>query len=154
MKWLHKPQLAKFILNCWPPLLGAGIKLVELNDDFRFARVRLKLRFWNKNANHSQFGGSIFAMTDPFYPLLLMGILGKEYYIWDKLADIDFIKPGCSDLYADFVISEEKIMAILEATKGGQKTFPEFVVNIVDEQGVVVARVRRILYVRKKPIYR
>jgi hypothetical protein len=37
-------------LNAWP-FWGAGIKIETLSPDFRFCRVTLKSRWWNKNAN-------------------------------------------------------------------------------------------------------
>lgn len=135
-------------------ILGAGIRITNISDDFRYVKVRLKLRWWNKNANRTQYGGSIFSMTDPTYALMLMGILGERYYVWDKEADINFIKPGATDLFAEFVISEEVIGSIMKATASGDKVFPEFVVNVQDANGEVVSRIRRVLYVRKKPKYR
>ena len=146
--------MARVLLNCWPPLIGAGIKILHWSDDHRFARVRLKLRWWNKNAYRTQFGGSIFAMTDFMFTSMFMGALGNEYYVWDKLADIDFIKPGRTDLFADFVITEEQLETVIENAKEGNKIFPEFVINILDANGEVVARVRRVLYVRKKQQFR
>ncbi|TOF15233.1 DUF4442 domain-containing protein, partial [Vibrio parahaemolyticus] len=85
---------------------GAGIKILHISEDFRMAKVRLKLRWWNKNANRTQYGGSIFSLTDPIYSLMLMGILREEYYVWDKEASINFIKPGQSDLFAEFKITD------------------------------------------------
>ncbi len=85
---------------------------------------------------------------------MLIGLLGKEYYVWDKHAEINFIKPGNSDLYADFVISDNCLRDILDATAGGDKHLPEFMVQVKDIQGEVVSEVKRTLYVRKKPQYR
>ncbi|WP_281544154.1 DUF4442 domain-containing protein [Grimontia sp. SpTr1] len=150
----YKPGIVKFALNCWPPFWGAGIKILNISEDFRHVKIRLKLRWWNKNANRTQYGGSIFSMTDPTYALMLMGILGEKYFVWDKEADINFIKPGSTDLFAEFVISEETIASIQQATANGDKVFPEFIVNVQDANGEVVSRVRRVLYVRKKPKYR
>ncbi|SMY15011.1 hypothetical protein PAQU9191_00227 [Photobacterium aquimaris] len=70
----YKPSLVKLALNLWPPFWGAGIKILFISDDFRYIRLQLKLRWWNKNANRTQYGGSIFSLTDPVYSLMLMGI--------------------------------------------------------------------------------
>ncbi|KLV04288.1 MULTISPECIES: DUF4442 domain-containing protein [Photobacterium] len=150
----YKPGIVKAALNIWPPFWGAGIRIVHISDDFREVKIRLKLRWWNKNANRTQYGGSIFSLTDPVYALMLMGILGKEYFVWDKHAEINFIKPGQTDLFADFVISEDCLSDIHKATEGGDKYFPEFVVHVKDANGEVVSQVKRVLYVRKKPQYR
>lgn len=154
MYQFFRPSIIKFALNLWPPFWGAGIRIVRISDDFREVQIKLKLRWWNKNANRTQYGGSIFSLTDPMYALMLIGILGKEYFVWDKQAEIHFIKPGDTDLYADFVISEDQLGQIRCATINGDKYFPEFVVQVKNTRGDVVSQVKRVLYVRKKPQYR
>lgn len=151
---VYKPKIVRFALNIWPPFWGAGIKIENISDDFRIVKVRLKIRWWNKNANRTQFGGSIFSLTDPIYALMLMGILGEKYFVWDKEASINFIKPGSSDLYAEFQISQDTLERILSETADGEKCFPEFVVYVKDSEENVVSEVQRKLYVRKKPKYR
>ncbi|NGZ13332.1 DUF4442 domain-containing protein [Vibrio aestuarianus] len=150
----YKPNIVKWALNSWPPFWGAGIRIDEISDDFRQVKMRLKLRWWNKNANRTQYGGSIFSLTDPVYSLMLMGILGEKYYVWDKEASINFIKPGQSDLYADFEITQDQLDTILASTVNGDKCFPEFIIHVKNAQGDVVSEVQRKLYVRKKPKYR
>ncbi|MEH0665466.1 DUF4442 domain-containing protein [Vibrio scophthalmi] len=151
---IYKPSVVKFALNIWPPFWGAGIRIVSISEDFREVKMKLKLRWWNKNANRTQYGGSIFSLTDPVYSLMLMGILGKQYYVWDKEASINFIKPGQSDLHADFLISQQMLDDILTQTAGGDKCFPEFITHVKDSNGMVVSEVQRKLYVRKKPKFR
>ncbi|NOH78979.1 DUF4442 domain-containing protein [Vibrio sp. RE86] len=151
---IYKPNIVRFALNAWPPFWGAGIKIESISDDFREVKVKLKLRWWNKNANRTQYGGSIFSLTDPVYSLMLMGILGEQYYVWDKEASINFIKPGQSDLFAEFCVTQDQLQSILEQTSDGDKCFPEFVTYVKDSQGNVVSEVQRKLYVRKKPKYR
>ena len=145
-----RPQLLKFLMNCWPPFWGAGIRIEQLSSDYRFCRITLALRWWNKNANRTQYGGSLFSMTDPVYSMLLMGILGNDYYIWDRGAKITFIKPGKGRVFADIHLSQEQLSAILTATQEGHKHFPVFRINITDEGGALIAEVERTLYVRKK----
>ncbi|MEL6117247.1 DUF4442 domain-containing protein [Photobacterium sp. SP02] len=154
MNKFYKPGIVKFALNIWPPFWGAGIRILQISEDFRHVEICLKLRWWNKNANRTQYGGSIFSLTDPVYALMLMGILGKEYFVWDKQAEVNFLKPGQTDLKAVFTISDQCIEDIKRSTAGGDKHFPEFVVNVADSKGEVVAQVKRVLYVRKKPQYR
>jgi hypothetical protein len=151
---VYKPNIVKFALNIWPPFWGAGIKIIHISKDFRNVKMRLKLRWWNKNANRTQYGGSIFSLTDPVYALMLMGILGERYFVWDKEASINFIKPGNSDLHADFLISQDTLDDILAKTADGEKCFPEFMIYVKDSHGTVVCEVQRKLYVRKKPKYR
>lgn len=89
-------------------------------------------------------------MTDPIYPLMIMGALGGDYHVWDKKADIDFIAPGRDALVAEFWLSDSVLQAIKAATNDGEKHFPEFLVHIKDSQNQVVCEVNRTVYVRKK----
>ena len=57
----------KRLLNVWPPLFFTGIKVLSIQEDFKHAKVKMALRFYNKNFVGTQFGGNLYAMTDPFY---------------------------------------------------------------------------------------
>lgn len=147
------PKVIKTGLNLWPPFRGAGIRIDELSSDYQTCRVSLKFRWWNKNANRTQFGGSMFAMSDPIYPLMLMGILGHEYVVWDKAAEIEYIAPGKTRLLAEFFLTDAQIQAVRDATKTGEKMFPKYEILITDVHGTEVAKIRRTLYIRKKQKY-
>jgi acyl-coenzyme A thioesterase PaaI-like protein len=154
MRWAFKPQIMRKLLNFWPPFFFSGIKVAVLAEDYRYARVELKNRLWTRNINNSQFGGSMFAMTDPIFPLLLMGALGKEYIVWDKQADIDYIKPGLGTLSAEFILTDEMVADITAHTASGAKYFPQFLVHVKDQDNNIVCEVNRTVYIRKKPQYR
>ena len=137
-------------MNWWPPYLFSGVRVLRLPDDWRSARVALRLHFFNRNYVGTQFGGSLFAMGDPFWMLLVMNSLGRDYIVWDKAGEIDFVSPGRGTVYADFELTEERLEEIRRATADGGKALPWFEHEVVAEDGTVVARVRKQLYVRLK----
>jgi len=65
------PRLLRWGMNVWPPYLGAGIHVRSISGDWSEAVVELRARLLNRNYVGTHFGGSLFAMTDPFYALLL-----------------------------------------------------------------------------------
>ncbi len=142
------------MINLWPPLFFARIKLVSLSDDFREAKAQMKLSAWNSNGVGTLFGGALFSMTDPFYMLMLMARLRDEYIIWDKQADIDFIKPGKGKVTAEFLITDQLLADIERHTADGDKYLPEVITYIKDESGDVVAKINRTLYIRRKKRFR
>ena len=81
-------------INLYPPYLGASVRVTYLSDDFRRVEVEMPLRFYNRNYFGTHFGGSLYSMCDPFYVLMLANILGPDYIVWDKAANIRFKKPG------------------------------------------------------------
>jgi len=144
-------MLLKLILNLYPPYWGTGIFVSRVSADYKEIIVHMKMRWYNRNYVNTHFGGSLYAMTDPFFMVMLIQVLGKQYIVWDKAVHIDFIKPGQGKVTARFIIKEEQIDNILEKTADGQKYLPEFSVDIKDEAGDTVARVTKTLYIRKKP---
>lgn len=146
-----KATILRHIINVWPPLFFNAIKATYISDNFREIHVSLKLRWYNRNNVRVQFGGNLFAMTDPWYMLMLMENLGRDYYVWDKKASIDFISPGRGHVSARFILTEEKIAEILAATANGEKYLPEFEIDILNAENKLVARVHRTVYVKRKP---
>lgn len=142
--------LLKLVGNFWFPFLGAGIKIVDVSKDYHYMKVVLKRSWYNANYVGTQFGGSMYAMTDPFYMIMLIQILGREYIVWDKAAFIEFKKPGKSNLTAEFRISREQIELIKKNTENYDKFIFDIPVDIFDQEKVVVASVKKTLYVRKK----
>lgn len=145
-----KRRLFSFAVNLWPPFLGAGIRVKNIQPDWRAIHVEMKLRFWNSNYVGTHFGGSLFTMTDPFYMLMLLENLGRDYVVWDKAATIRFKKPGKGKVRAEFRLTESQIGEIRELLGTQEKVEPTFLAEVKDESGVVVAEVEKVLYIRKK----
>lgn len=139
-------------IRFYPPYLGAGVRITHISDDFLTVKVELPLRFYNKNAVGTHFGGSLYSMCDPFFMLMLINILGKDYIVWDKAATIRFKKPGKGVVKATFSISPERIAEIRAAADTQGKVEPMFQVSITDSEGDVVAEIDKLLYIRKKAV--
>jgi hypothetical protein len=137
-------------INLWPPFLGAGIRITHIASDMKAVDVEMKLRFWNANYVGTHFGGSLFAMTDAFYMLMLMANLGRDYVVWDKTATIRYRKPGRGTVRVEFRLFDNQIDDIREQLKTLPKYEPAFSVEVKDEAGVVIAEVEKRLHVRKK----
>lgn len=142
------PHIFKHMMNIYPPYVGAGIKVDEVNFDTGVIRITMGLNKLNQNIVGTQFGGSLYSMTDPFIMLLLMQKLGNEYVVWDKSASIDFIKAGKTAVTADIAISDEEVAMIKDLAKDGEPVFRDYSIDIKDKQGVIVAKVEKKLYIR------
>ncbi len=140
----------KWMLNIYPPYLGTGISDKFIAPDFKRILVQLKMHWYNRNYVKTHFGGSLYAMTDPFLMLMLIQILGKNYVVWDKSAQIEFIKPGLGTVSAGFIITEREVEYIIKQTAGGKKYFHDFMIEILDENGEPAAKVEKRLYIREK----
>ena len=101
------PFVSKFMLNHYSPYKGSGIEIDKIDLKNYHIRVKMPLTRQNKNIVGVHFGGSLYAMVDPFYMSLLMHHLGNKYIVWDKAANIEFLTPGRSTVYADFRLNAE-----------------------------------------------
>ncbi len=145
------PGALRLGMNLWPPFVGAGIHVLEIAPDYRHVIVRLRHGLLNRNYFGTQYGGSLFSMTDPFYALMLLHNLPRGYRVWDRASRIEFKTPGRSNVFARFELTDAMIAEVLAATAGGEKYEPTWPVDIVDDAGTVVATVEKTLYIRLAP---
>lgn len=137
-------------VNRYPPFIGMGIRMTSFRDDFTRFEVELRARWYNRNLFGTHFGGALYAMADPFYVFIVTVNLGRGYIVWDKSAAIDFLKPAKGTIRGVFEICEERLKEIRsEVDELGKNTY-QFETELVDETGLVVARVKKEVYVRVK----
>ena len=138
------------LVSLYPPYLAAGIRVHHPKDDPHRIVVRMGLHFWNKNLFGTQFGGSLYSMCDPHFVFIVMKNLGPGYVVWDKAAQIEFLKPGRGRVTATFHVPKEQIEEIRAAADRGEKVEPVLTAEIVGDDGEAVARVTKRLWVKKK----
>lgn len=148
------PSRMKWLLNFYPPYIGAGVRITDIEESWQGMRVEMRLRWFNRNAVNTHFGGSLYSMVDPHLMLLMMQCLGKDYVVWDQAANIRFIKATKRPVSAEIRLSDSMLDSIKTACASGDKYLPEFVIEIRDDAGTLVAEVEKTLYVRLKPSLR
>ncbi len=144
------PRSLTIAMSLWVPNLFSGIRVHRYSDDWTRVRVTLRVNLITRNFVKTAFGGSMQAMTDPYFFMLVMHQLGPDYVVWDTRAEIEFVKPGRGLLTAEFEVPVERIAELRERAVGGAKVLEWFETVITDESGDTVARVRREVYVREK----
>ncbi|MCC3278887.1 DUF4442 domain-containing protein [Arthrobacter sp. zg-Y40] len=145
-----QPGTVRRFMNIWPPFAFTGIRVTRLDPDYLGVSMRLREHWWNRNVAGVHFGGSLFAMTDPFWMMLLLHHLGKDHVVWDKSAEVDFIKPGNGEVTAEFTLAKADVERLRKLAANGDKVLEWFSVDITDKTGAVVARVRKQVYIRRK----
>src|SRR6202045_5341801 len=129
------PAHLRRLVNLWPPFLGAGIRIKHIAPDMKSVDVEMKLCWWNANYVGTHFGGSLFAMTDAFYMLMLMHHLGRDYIVWDKAATIRYKRPGRGPVRAEFRLTDGQIDDIREKLKNLPKYEPVLLIEVKDDAG-------------------
>jgi acyl-coenzyme A thioesterase PaaI-like protein len=140
----------KKLLNLYPPFIGAGIRLKEYNKEGTSYLVEMKLRWYNRNVYGTHFGGSLYAMCDPFFVFAAYSYFGDNYTIWDKSASIEFKRPGKGTVRALCHIPDDQLEEMKKAVDTeGKKTF-HFKAAVKDKDENVVAIVNKEIYIKKK----
>lgn len=150
LKLKYAGFLMRHGINFWGPFMGAGIKVVDADDDFTMIKVELRDRWYNRNIVGVHFGGSLYAMCDPFYMGMLLHHLGRDFVIWDKGASIKFKRPGKGTVSAVFAISKDEIARIRAEAESQEKIQPVFSTTVRDADGKVVAEIEKTVYIKAK----
>ncbi|HEX5037615.1 MAG TPA: DUF4442 domain-containing protein [bacterium] len=145
------PQILRVLTNFYPAYLFSRTVVKSVSPDWREIVVVIKKSLWNRNYVGTIFGGTLYAAADPFLMIMLIKILGiEDYIIWDKGAEIDFKKPGRSDITFRFRIMDTDLRRIKSGLRKSPKIVPEFLVEGVDAEGDVCVAVKKRIYIRRK----
>jgi acyl-coenzyme A thioesterase PaaI-like protein len=147
---MKKASKLRWLMNWWPPFIGAGIKVETVSEDFRHVRVQLKAGRLRRNYVGTHFGGSLFAMTDPYWMIMIMENLGRDYLVWDKAGEIEFVRAVKEPVWCEFRLDDALLDEFRNAAAGGEKYLRWMPVDVCTADGEVVARVRKQIYVRLK----
>ena len=104
--------LFKVGFNLAPMYRRSTARVSYVSDDLKLVKIKLPINYKNRNYMNTIFGGSMFAAVDPIPMLQLVNLLGEDYMVWDKSAEIYFRRPAHVDLYAEFRFSEEELVSI------------------------------------------
>jgi acyl-coenzyme A thioesterase PaaI-like protein len=142
--------LLRLAMNLWPPFLGARIHVARIAADFREVEVEMPLRLTNRNNVGTHFGGSLYAMTDPFFALMVLNNLPPGMLVWDRAATIEYVAPGRGRVRSTMRLTDADLESIVRMTAGGAKHLHVFKAEVVDHEGLVIARVEKIVYIRSR----
>ena len=149
-----KSRRMRLVFNCWPCIWCSGGKIEFIAGDYSELHVSLKLNIRTRNRVGTVYGGSIYSSVDPYFMLLLMEILGKNYVVWDKAASVKFIRPIVEKVKCRFLITEELIAEIKNRiVANGEYTF-ELPLTYEDEQGRAYAVFSKTVYAADKTFYK
>lgn len=139
-------------MRLYPPMLFQRIWVKRIYAGFRGADIKINRSLLTSNLGNSIFGGTIFTATDPFYALLFGQILQHKGYpitVWLKSAQIQYIKPGRSDLYYTIIITNEMIREAETTLQRNGKFIKGYPIEIFDSSGTLCATAINEIYIRK-----
>ncbi len=127
---------------------------MHVSRDLRSIRVMLRHSWKTVNPAGTLFGGSLYAVTDPMFAMLLALQLGDDVVIWDKAGSIRYRRPGRSHLFADFHVTDEDLDAVRAGLRDRGETQRDFKVELKDGQGRVHVEIEKTVYIATKACYK
>lgn len=149
-KYVSSPGAIRRIMNAWPPFVFSSIHIDHISNDWRHVRTTLRKNPLTSNYLGTLYGGSLFSMTDPFWMLMVLHNLGDGWVVWDKAAEIEFVKPGRGRVTTSFTLTDEKLDEIRHQAETQGKALVWFSNDITAADGTVIARVRKQVYARRR----
>jgi hypothetical protein len=144
----------RFFMNLYPMYFGTGGKILFWSGDSTEVHVRITRNIWTYNYVGTIFGGSMFSATDPFYMLMLYRIFSEDFVVWDRSAQIKFIKPSKVTLFARYSLSQDILESIKkEVFEKGASNYL-FKIELLDSKGVIHALIERTVYIATKEHYK
>lgn len=149
-----RSRTMRWAFNFWPCIWCTGSRVEFIAGDFKELHVGLKLNIRTRNRVGTVYGGSIYSSVDPYFMLLLMEVLGKEYVVWDRGASMKFVKPIVEKVKCRFLVSDELVADVKHhVAMRGEYTF-ELPLHYEDEKGKVYATFTKAVYVADKVYYK
>ena len=143
-------RVSRWGFNWFPAYRSTGARIEYIAADWREVRVRLPLTWRTRNYVGTMFGGSMYAALDPIYMVMLIKLLGSEYEVWDKAANIRFRRPGRCTLRATFRVDPGGLETIRAIVAQDGKAEHRFTVDLLDAAGEVVASCEKLLSIRQR----
>jgi hypothetical protein len=154
-RFISKSTVLKYGFNLSPMYRRTSAKVIYISEDF--LNIQIKLPFGYKNANYVNtiFGGSMFSAVDPFPMTQLMNLIGDDYVVWDKAAEIFFRRPAKEDLYAEFIYTEEELEEIkLKAHEQNEFEIIKTTKLTNKDKSIVYCEVRKRVYIANKAFFK
>ena len=85
--------------------------------------------------------------------VILVQRMGHSFIVWDKAATIRYKKPGKTDCFARFEVTDQELAAVRDEVNEKGRINWVRIVEIRDVAGDVVAEVEKTLYIATRAYY-
>jgi uncharacterized protein (TIGR00369 family) len=136
-------------LEDYPPFQAMDVRVLELPDNWRHARILLPLNERNRNPGGSMFGGCMASLADPI-PALACYRQFPEFAVWTRELQVDFRRPGVTDLELRFELPQGVIDQIAQELQEKGRSTPCFEFGFYDQEDALVAWVLNRVAIRPK----
>lgn len=154
-KYISKNKLFKHGFNILPMYRRTTGRITQVSKDLCNVSLEIPISYKNKNYVGSIFGGSMFSAVDPIPMVQLINIIGDDFVVWDKKAEILFKRPAREKLYAEFIYTYEEIEGIKQRVKVENEIEIIKTVQLTNKSKTTVfCTIKKTLYIADKSFYK
>ncbi|WP_420320656.1 PaaI family thioesterase [Flagellimonas sp.] len=154
-RFFKKNVLLKYGFNLSPMYRRSTGRITLISEDLLTITMKLPISYKNRNYVNSIFGGSMFSAADPIPMVQLINLLGPDYVVWDKSAEIFFKRPARETLYAEFQYTLKELQEI--KAKVAQQNELEIIktTNLTNkDKSKVFCHVKKTIYIADKAYFK
>lgn len=145
-KYIGKDKLFKYGFNLSPMYRRSTAKIIRVSKNLLKVQIKLPISYKNKNYVNSIFGGSLFSSLDPIPMVQLINIIGNDYVVWDKSAEIYFRKPAKENLFAEFIYTNVEIDEIKNRLRNENEIHIVKITSLTKRKQLFIARKKNDLH--------
>lgn len=154
-KFVKKHTLFKYGFNLSPMYRRSTGRIVHVSEDLLNITIKLPITYKNRNYVNSIFGGSMFSAVDPIPMVQLINLLGTDFVVWDKSAEVFFKRPAKENLYANFTYTLEELDEIRNHVANNNEMEILKTTSLINQdQTIVYCRVEKTIYIADKNYFK
>lgn len=154
-KFVKKHTLFKYGFNLSPMYRRSTGRIVHVSEDLLNITIKLPITYKNRNYVNSIFGGSMFSAVDPIPMVQLINLLGADFVVWDKSAEVFFKRPAKENLYANFTYTLEELDEIRNHVANNNEMEILKTTSLTNQdQNIVYCRVEKTIYIADKNYFK
>jgi acyl-coenzyme A thioesterase PaaI-like protein len=153
-KFFSEATIFKVGFNISPMYRRSTGRVTEVSEDLLKVKIKIPLSYKNSNYVGTIFGGSLFSATDPIFMVQLINILGKDYVVWDKSAEIKYKRPAKKIAFATFEFTNQEIENIKEKVANEHEFDLVKKLNITGPNDEVYCELSKVLYIADKNYFK
>ena len=145
-----KTRVMKHMFNLFPVFRRTGGRITYFSSAWDEIQLKLPLNWKTRNYVGTMYGGSMYAAIDGIYMVMLINLLGKRYIVWDKRAEIKYLKPGRGTLKTRLRIDKEELSEIKRLLEEEKSIERIYTIDRMDKAGDVCSVIHKHIYIKKK----
>jgi hypothetical protein len=146
---MNSERWHRLVSRLRPARFASRLRVEHIAADWRSVTVALRPRgVFGPGPAHT--GAALYAMADAYPTLMVQRQLGTEFLVWDRSGSVELLAPARGRVWARLELGPEDVERIRRMTSDGARHLHLFAVEIRDAEAMVVARVEKMIYVRRK----